>query len=80
MLPQRSANHYEGGLRSDELGRKKKEKKNNLHTNSLIFIWLKQDTHYKPLQLTKIKKRKILCISWKLEKLIINTACKAVNS
>lgn len=27
MLPQRSDNHYEGGLRSDELGRKKKGKK-----------------------------------------------------
>lgn len=77
MLSQHSDNHYEGGLRSDELGRKKNEKK-NLHTNSLIFIWLKQDTHYKPLQLTKIKK--FLCISWKLEMLIINTACKAVNS
>lgn len=80
MLPQRSDNHYEGGLRSDELGRKRRKKKNNLHTNSLKFIRLKQDTHYKPLQLTKIKKRKFLCISWKLEKLIINTACKAVNS
>lgn len=80
MLPQRSDNHYEGGLRSDELGRKSRRKKKYLHTNSLILIWLKQDTYYKPLQLTKIKKRKFLCISWKLEKLIINTACKAVNS
>lgn len=26
MLPQHSDNHYEGGLRSDELGRKKNEK------------------------------------------------------
>lgn len=79
MLPQHSDIYYEGGSRFDELGRKEKGKK-NLHTNSLIFIWLKQDTRYKPLRLMKIKKRKFLCISWKLEKLILNTACKAVNS
>jgi len=63
--------------------RKEKKRKKAPHYFLNIHLPQKQDTHY-PAKHTaakaKIKERKLSPKSWRLNMLIINTACEAVNS
>lgn len=77
-----SDNHYEGGETWWVMKKKEKGKKKASHY--FINIHLPKSRtptiQLNTLQLSKEKRKKLSPVSWRLNMLIINTACKPVNS